>query len=77
MQEAFELIDAGMVTNSREVAEYLDIPESTARQYLSRLTKSGLIERIGSGSYGPVTVSQVSQEAPSSEDPLTSAERVA
>jgi hypothetical protein len=73
MQEAFELIDSGTVTNSREVAEYLDVPEPTARQYLSRLTKSGLIERTGNGTYGPVTVSHVSQEAPSSEDLLTSA----
>jgi hypothetical protein len=37
----------------------------------------GLIERTGTGQYGPVTVSQVPQEAPSSEDALTSAEQAA
>jgi hypothetical protein len=78
MQEALELVASGMATTIGEVAEFLDVPDGTARKYLSRLASDyGLIERTGNGRYGPVTVSQVSQEAPSSEDLLTSAERVA
>lgn len=74
MQEALELVKSGMATTIGEVAEYLDVSNGTARQYLSRLaSEHGLIERTGTGKYGPVTVSHVSQEAPSSEDLLTSA----
>jgi hypothetical protein len=74
MQEALELVKSGMATTIGEVAEYLDVSDGTARKYLSRLASEyGLIERTGTGQYGPVTVSQVSQEAPSSEDLLTSA----
>jgi hypothetical protein len=41
---------------------------------LSRLASEyGLIERTGSGQYGPVTLSQLSQDALSREDLLTSA----
>jgi predicted transcriptional regulator of viral defense system len=78
MQEALELVKSGTATTIGEVAEYLEVSDGTARKYLSRLASEyGLIERIGTGQYGPVTVSQVSQEAPSSENLLTSAERVA
>jgi len=78
MQETLELVDSGMATTSTEVAEYVGVADSTARQYLSRLASvHGLIERTGTGKYGPVTVSQVSQRAPSSEDALTSAEHAA
>lgn len=78
MQQALELVESGNATTIGEVAEYLEVPDATARKYLSRLASEyGLIERTGTGQYGTVTVSQVSQEAPSSEDPLTSAERVA
>jgi predicted transcriptional regulator of viral defense system len=68
MQEALELINTGVATTSREVAEYLVVPEATARKYLSRLaTERGLIERTGVGAYGPVTVSQLSQDAVDAE----------
>ena len=74
MQEALELVKSGMATTSGEVAEYLGVSSGTARQYLSRLaSEHGLIERTGTGKYGPVMVSQVSQNAPSAEDLLTSA----
>lgn len=63
MQGALELITEGFATTSREVAEYLDVSEQTARKCLSRLaTERGLIERTGTGTYGPVTVSQLSRE---------------
>ena len=78
MQQALELVNSGMATTIGEVAEFLEVSDATARKYLSRLaSEHGLIERTGTGQYGPVTVSQVSQEAPSGEDSLTSAERVA
>jgi hypothetical protein len=47
---------------ANEVAIVCEIPESTARKYLSRLCERGLIARISLGTYGPVTASQVSQE---------------
>ncbi len=48
--------------------EYLAVPEATARKYLSRLaSERALIERTGVGTYGPVAVSQVSQEAAGAE----------
>jgi RecA-family ATPase len=68
MQDTLELVNNGVVTTSREVAEYLDVPEGTARKYLSRLaTERGLIERTGVGTYGPVTVSRPSQDAADTE----------
>jgi len=74
MQEALELINSCNATTSAQVAEYLGVSDSTARKYLSRLASEyGLIERSGPGLYGPVTVSQVAQEAPNSENVLTSA----
>lgn len=72
MQEALELVTAGLATTSREVAEFVEISEPTARQYLSRLaTKYGLIERTAKGNYGPVMVSQLSQDV--AEDEIVSA----
>jgi AAA domain len=74
MQATAEAVNAGVAKNSREVAELLDIPESTARKYLSRLVvQYGLIERTGIGAYGPVTVSQLSQMVEHEEELLTSA----
>jgi RecA-family ATPase len=74
MQETLDAVNAGLATTSREVAELLEVPEPTARKYLSRLaTEYRLIERTGIGSYGPVTVSQPSQAAASGEELLTSA----
>ena len=68
MQQALELVNTGVATTCREVSEYLDIPEATARKYLSRLAgERGLIERTGVGTYGPVTVSQLSHGAKSGE----------
>lgn len=64
MQEALELVNAGVATTIREVADYLEVTEVAARKLLSRLaTDYGLIERTGVGTYGPVTVSEVSQDA--------------
>lgn len=72
MQEALELVNAGVATTSREVAEYLGVPEATARKYLSRLaTERGLIERTSIGTYGPVTVSHLSHDAADAEKLLT------
>jgi hypothetical protein len=46
MQEALDLINSGMATTIREVAGFLEVPDSTARKYLSRLaTERGLIQR--------------------------------
>ena len=74
MQEALELVASGMATTIGEVAEFLGAPEGTARKYLSRLASDyGLIDRTDTGKYGPVTVSQLSQAAPISDDLLTSA----
>jgi RecA-family ATPase len=78
MEQALELVNTGVATTIGDVAQFLDVSGATARKYLSRLASEyGLIQRIGSGQYGAVTVSQVSQEAPSSEDALTSAEQAA
>ncbi|AQA02106.1 hypothetical protein BVC93_06325 [Mycobacterium sp. MS1601] len=74
MQEALDIVNSGVASTSSAVAEYIDVPEGTARKYLSRLASDyGLIERIAHGQYGPVTVSQVPQDAPSTEELLTSA----
>lgn len=74
MQAALELVNFGTATTISGVAEYLGVSDATARKYLSRLASDyGLIERIGPGQYGPVTVSQVTQQAPNAEELLTSA----
>ena len=74
MQEALELVKSGMATTIGEVAEYLDVSDGTARKYLLRLASDyGLIERTGNGRYGPVTVSQLSQETQDPEGLLISA----
>jgi hypothetical protein len=68
MQQALELVNTAVATTCREVSEYLNIPEATARKYLSRLTSErGLIERTGVGTYGSVTVSQLSHGSKSGE----------
>jgi hypothetical protein len=78
MQETLDLVKSGLATTISEVSEYVGVSEATARKYLSRLASDyGLIERTGTGQYGPVTVSQVPQQALSTEDPLTKDERVA
>ena len=70
MHEALELVTSGLAATSREVAEYVGVPEATARKYLSRLaTQHGLIKRTGVGTYGPVTVSQLSHDAADDEMP--------
>ncbi len=78
MQQALELVQTGVATTSGEIAEFLGVSDSTARKYLSRLVSDhGLIERTGTGRYGPVTVSQLSQEEFREEDLLASDEGVA
>lgn len=64
MQVALELVESGNATTISEVATFLEVPDGTARKYLSRLASEyGLIERTGTGKYGPVTASQLSQKA--------------
>jgi hypothetical protein len=63
MREVLELVNSRTQTTAADVAANLDIGDSTARQYLRRLTdEHGLIARISTGIYGPVTVSQVSRD---------------
>jgi predicted transcriptional regulator of viral defense system len=67
-------VHSGLATTIAEVADYLGVSDGTARKCLSRLaSEHGLIERTSTGQYGPVTVSQLSQDALASEDALTSA----
>jgi AAA domain len=58
-----DLVNVRVETTAADVVAKLGISDSTARQYLGRLAdKHGLIDRISTGVYGPVTVSQVSQD---------------
>lgn len=63
MVAVLEFVNARELTTATDLVENLpDIKGSTARQYLNRMASRGLIRRIAAGVYGPVTVSQVSQE---------------
>ncbi|WP_181024900.1 AAA family ATPase [Mycobacterium kansasii] len=63
MQQVLELVNARPETTAAEVVIQTQIPHATARQYLHRLAdEHGLITRLSTGAYGPVTVSQVSRE---------------
>jgi RecA-family ATPase len=74
MQQTLEVVSAGVATTISEVAQFVGVSDGTARKCLSRLASDhGLIERTGKGKYGPVTVSQLSQEGLCSEDLAISA----
>jgi hypothetical protein len=63
MRAVLELVNSRASTTAPETAAVLEIPEATARKYLSRLAVDhGLIQRTATGTYGPVTVSQVSRD---------------
>jgi hypothetical protein len=71
MRAVLELVNSGTQTTAADVTAILGITDSTPRQYLRRLAdEHGLIDRVSTGTYGPVTVSQVShdQDHPSSPD---------
>jgi hypothetical protein len=59
-----ELVNSRVRTTAADVVENLpDFKEATARQYLNRLAgQHGLIRRVDTGVYEPVTVSRVSRE---------------
>jgi hypothetical protein len=61
MRSVLQLVNARRSTIAADVVDELGLKEDTSRQYLRRLAGRGLIERIGTGAYGPVTVSQVSR----------------
>jgi RecA-family ATPase len=63
MRAVLELVDTRAQTTAADIVANLGIIDSTARQYLHRLYEEhGLISRISTGIYGPVTVSQVSRD---------------
>ncbi len=63
MGAVLELVNSRTETTAADVVANLGFTDSTARQYLHRLANEhGLITRISTGIYGPVTVSQVSQD---------------
>ena len=63
MRNVLELVDSRSQTTAADVVIHMGIGHSTARQYLHRLANDhGLITRLATGAYGPVTVSQVSRE---------------
>ncbi|MGH9205020.1 MAG: AAA family ATPase [Acidimicrobiales bacterium] len=63
MRAVLKLVNFRTQTTAADVAANLGISDSTARQYLRRLAdEHGLITRISTGIYGPVTVSQVSRD---------------
>lgn len=57
----------GTIT-AKEVAVVCAIPEDTARKYLSRLHSQGRIQRVASGKYAAVPVSEVSQESDANDE---------
>lgn len=64
MQKVLELVNSRSQTTAADVVIKAGIPHATARQYLGRLADDhGLITRLATGTYGPVTVSQVSRDA--------------
>jgi RecA-family ATPase len=73
MRAVLELVNSRNQTTAADVAAHLDIIDSTARQDLRRLTdEHRLIARIDTGIYGPVTVSQVSQDPGATDDGIES-----
>lgn len=71
MVAVLDFVNSRERTTAADVVQNLsDIKEATARQYLTRLAKNGLIQRTATGVYEPVTVSQVSrdQDRPGSAD---------
>ena len=63
MRAVLEFVNSRLSTTASDAAEALGLKEDTARQYLRRLADDhGLIVRISTGLYGPVTVSQVSRD---------------
>jgi RecA-family ATPase len=63
MRAVLDLVNSREQTTAADVTANLGITDSTPRQYLRRLSdEHGLIARIGTGTYGPVTVSQVSRD---------------
>ena len=63
MRNVLELVDSRSQTTAADVVIHMGIEHSTARQYLHRLANDhGLIARLTTGAYGPVTLSQVSRE---------------
>jgi hypothetical protein len=63
MRGVLDLVNSRVETTAADVVAKLGISDSTARQYLRRLAdEHGLIVRIDTGIYGPVTVSQVSHD---------------
>ena len=63
MRAMMEFVNSRLSTTASDAVEALGLKEDTARQYLRRLADDhGLIVRISTGLYGPVTVSQVSRD---------------
>jgi RecA-family ATPase len=63
MRKVLELVNSRSQTTAADVVVAMQIRHSTARQYLYRLAdEHGLISRLATGAYGPVTVSQVSRD---------------
>jgi len=60
MNAVLELVNSRECTSSSDVVGSLpEVNASTARQYLTRLTDTGMIRRMATGIYGPVTLSRV------------------
>jgi hypothetical protein len=63
MRGVLEFVNSRPSTAASDVVGALGLKEDTARQYLRRLAdEHGLIARIRTGTYGPVTVSHVSRD---------------
>jgi AAA domain len=63
MSAVLALVNSRTTTTAADVVADLGFADSTARQYLHRLANEHrLITRVATGTYGPVTVSRVSQD---------------
>lgn len=63
MRQVVELVNSRSRTTAADVVIEMKVEHATARQYLRRLADDhGLITRLAAGTYGPVTVSQVSRD---------------
>ena len=63
------MVNSRVETTAGDIVKTLGIGDATARQYLRRLAEEHrLIARVSTGIYGPVTVSQVSQDRARSAD---------